>query len=207
MKPVVIPEEANAARLRIALEHIRRAPFRVVDVPLDVSCEFLHEVIQAAFGWQSYHLWTFEARDLRIELPDPEGDMLPYGPTVDASRYSVAQALDTAGGSLRYIYDFGDDWRHRIRVLDALRVDDLSALPRFVRGKWAAPPEDCGGVPGFERFRDVMADSSDEEHADFCEWHGGLWDPADVEKDRIEFDFAVLAGRLAKERGKAKSRR
>ena len=52
-----------------------------------------------------------------------------------------------------------------------------------------------------------MADSSDEEHADFCEWHGGLWDPADVEKDRIEFDFAVLAGRLAKERGKAKSRR
>ena len=152
MKPVVIPEEANAARLRIALEHIRRAPFRVVDVPLDVSCEFLHEVIQAAFGWQSYHLWTFEARDLRIELPDPEGDMLPYGPTVDASRYSVAQALDTAGGSLRV----------HLRLRGRLAASD-SGSRRAARGRSERrSPGSCGASGRLRRKTAAVSPGSSD---------------------------------------------
>lgn len=44
-------------------------------------------------------------------------------------------------------------------------------------GARARPPEDVGGVPGYERFLDVMADWDDPEHAGLKRWCGGHFDP------------------------------
>ena len=44
-------------------------------------------------------------------------------------------------------------------------------------GARARPPEDVGGVPGYEHFLAVMADPDDPEHADLKRWCGGHFDP------------------------------
>lgn len=42
--------------------------------------------------------------------------------------------------------------------------------PRCIGGEGACPPEDCGGIPGYERLREVLADPSAPEHEDVLGW-------------------------------------
>ncbi len=44
-------------------------------------------------------------------------------------------------------------------------------------GERQCPPEDVGGLPGFERFRDALADPNHPDHHELQEWHGGPFDP------------------------------
>jgi Plasmid pRiA4b ORF-3-like protein len=46
-----------------------------------------------------------------------------------------------------------------------------------VAGARARPPEDVGGVCGYERFLGIMADPDDEEHVATKRWCGGHFDP------------------------------
>ncbi len=51
----------------------------------------------------------------------------------------------------RYYYDYGDDWIHDIKLLRTYRSVHV-ADPQLWDGAGDAPPEDVGGVYGFERF-------------------------------------------------------
>ena len=51
------------------------------------------------------------------------------------------------------------------------------SYPRCLAGKRACPPEDCGGVPGYERILDTVANPEDEEYEDILEWLGDEFDP------------------------------
>ncbi len=62
----------SLARLRISLLDTNPEISRLVDVPLSASLKMLHDVIQAAMGWQDYHLWEFKAGDHHYGLPDPD---------------------------------------------------------------------------------------------------------------------------------------
>lgn len=60
------------ARPSITLEDIHPAIWRRVEVPTELSLKSLHDVIQAAFGWEDRHLWHFEVGERRYGLPDPD---------------------------------------------------------------------------------------------------------------------------------------
>jgi hypothetical protein len=93
------------------------------------------------------------------------------------------------GDRLRYLYDFGDDWDHDIKLEKVLPPDaDLraTAVPVCLAGKRACPPADCGGACAY-------ADPSDEEHERILEWLG-LEDPSDF--DPAAFDLASVNARL-----------
>ena len=59
---------------------------------------------------------------------------------------------------------FGDNWRHRITVLDVCQGDADVEYPRFIAGARRAPPEDVGSISGFEEFLEAMADPEHEQH-------------------------------------------
>jgi hypothetical protein len=67
--------------------------------------------------------------------------------------------------------------------------------PRFVDGAMRCPPEDVGGIPGFCAFLEAMADPNHPEHEDRLDWHGGPFDPADLDAKRIDKALARLAAR------------
>lgn len=82
----------------------------------------------------------------------------------------VSVALRAEGDSLLYEYDFGDCWRHdvvleRLLVADAVRVLCLG-------GERSAPPEDVGGVGGYEEFLEVLFDPEHEEFEHYRQWAG-----------------------------------
>ncbi|WP_260694319.1 plasmid pRiA4b ORF-3 family protein [Rhizobium leguminosarum] len=56
----------------------------------------------------------------------------------------------------------------------------LAATPKhgnYVAGERARPPEDVGGVSGYERFLEIIADREDPEYAEISRWCGGYFNP------------------------------
>jgi len=48
--------------------------------------------------------------------------------------------------------------------------------PRCIRAKRCAPPEDVGGVWGFEEFKEAIKNSDHEEYENYKEWYDGEFD-------------------------------
>lgn len=161
-------------QLHIELRGTKPKVWRRVLVPETITLQKLHWVIQAAFGWGHAHLHEFIAGDgERYGTPDPDYDD-PGSVSSENTRLTTALRRST----LSYVYDFGDDWVHRIQVEKTLPGDPLFTLPFCVGGACATPPEDCGGVPGYADFVRALADPNDPEHEHLAEWIGVTsWDP------------------------------
>ena len=158
-------------QFKIQLKGITKPPvWRKVSVPAKFTFLKFHEVIQAAFGWGNYHLFQFSPKGYgsypSIGLPDPEG----WGEDdiTDSRKIKLKDVFSTEGEKYTYIYDFGDDWEHKL-VLERI-LPDKTLKASCLDGKGACPPEDCGGVWGYQELKEVMADPSHPEHESMKEW-------------------------------------
>ena len=96
--------------------------------------------------------------------------------------------MEVLGDSIRefiYEYDFGDSWRHQITVTPIAKPRTDWSYPLCVAGAGAAPPEDVGGVSGYEEFLSAIKDPKHEEHDRMLEWVGGAFDPAGFDLNEI----------------------
>ena len=185
---------ANAiARLKITLDDVEPQVLRRIEVPISLRLDRLHLTIQVAMGWTNSHLYEIRARDVGWGIPDPDW---PDGP-LDARKARLVDVLeDTGAKTLHYIYDFGDNWEHTIKIE---RVTDPIAgtlYPRLLEAFGRCPPEDVGGPPGYEEFLAAMADPNHERHDEMVEWTGfNSYDPAEIDVEAIDFELASLAKR------------
>ena len=62
-------------------------------------------------------------------------------------------------------------------------------------GDWRAPPEDVGGLPGFEDFLIAMSKPRHAQHRKVVDWYGGRFEPNDIGVDTINERIAKLARR------------
>jgi hypothetical protein len=95
----------------------------------------------------------------------------------DEKEYKLSQLLKKEKDSLVYEYDFGDSWEHKIVLEKMLPYDGSVKVPTCIKGKRACPPEDCGGIWGFQNFLEAIQDPSHPEHEEMLEWVGGDFDP------------------------------
>ncbi len=100
-----------------------------------------------------------------------------------------------------YLYDFGDCWEHRLTVTDIRPGEPGASYPRYIGGERNAPPEDCGGIPGFYDMLDACADPEHPNHADAVEWLDD-YDPDAI--DELPIRYAL--SRIANARNAAKAR-
>jgi hypothetical protein len=158
--------------LHAHLAHIEPTIWRRVQVPEEYTLHQLHRVLQFIFGWLDYHLYSFRVGDRRFEAPHPEAE------GESATRVRLRQLKLEEGSELKYVYDFGDSWRHVIRVeaIDDLVPDD-DRLPRLLGGERAAPPEDSGGPWGYADKLEALRDRKHPQHKEIREWIGPLFDP------------------------------
>ena len=82
------------------------------------------------------------------------------------------QVAPRKGDRLSYTYDFGDNWEHTILVEAITSPEPGIAYPRCLTGRRACPPEDCGGIGGYDYLIEILTDPEDEEHEDRLEWLG-----------------------------------
>lgn len=183
------------ARLRIILNDVEPMPMRHIEVPLKIRLDRLHEVIQAAMGWTNTHLYEFRVGDVGWGEPDPDGI---YDGPMDAKKITLETLLDqTATRTIQYVYDFGDDWDHSIRIERVGEATPGMTYPRLLKATGACPPEDVGGAWGYEEFLEALADPDHEQHADMVHWSGGNFDAEDVGIDSIIERFNRLARKWA----------
>ena len=110
----------NVYQLKATILGTKPAVWRRVVVPEDIRLSELHQVLQAAFGWWNCHLHEFESHGTRYGSDDHDDG---WGDPPGDERRTRLRTITGPGSSFLYLYDFGDDWRHRIvveKVLPAL---------------------------------------------------------------------------------------
>jgi hypothetical protein len=152
---------------------------RVISVPQNITLIKLGKVINEAMGWYSYHLHMFKFDD------DHYGEVFDFddGNTIDHRRKHLQKVLGNRK-QFTYIYDFGDHWEHQIFVKTSTQ---LPPHPYFmILAEGACPPEDCGGAPGYEELKYVIADPENEDYDEMTEWCGDDFDPNLVDISLIQ---------------------
>lgn len=154
-------------QLTVTLLEVDGPPvWRRMAVSANTSLDRLHSTIQAVMGWQNCHLHVFEADGVRYGFAEPELEF------ADERQTTLADLVTGDGTRIGYTYDFGDDWHHEIFVEKVFTASENDRYPLCVDGRGACPPEDCGGPPGYEHLREILADPDHLEHDDRLEWLG-----------------------------------
>jgi hypothetical protein len=187
------------ARLKITLDHVEPAVMRRLEVPFDIKLSDLHLVIQAAMPWRNYHLYEFRARNHRWGLPAPDFDWPDMPRVLAAKGTSLAELIAiTAAKTFIYVYDFGDDWQHKVKIEKTCEPAPGVAYPRLTEAGGRCPPEDVGGPWGYAGYLEAIADPNHERHAEMVEWRGAHFDPTVIDVAGIEKGLAKLAKRWSR---------
>lgn len=183
----LIPASERLYQFKITLKGIKPPIWRRIQTK-DCTLDRLHEHIQTAMGWTNSHLHQFKIGG--VVHGDPQ--LLCEGGEderpINSRRKKISKIVPADGKrfSFDYEYDFGDGWEHEVLFEGCLRAEKGARYPLCVEGERACPPEDVGGICGYQDYLEAMADPKHEQHKDFVEWRG----PFDSE----EFD-AVAATR------------
>ena len=112
---------------------------------------------------------------------------------------TLQEALDKAAtDGLTYLYDFGDDWEHDIHVDGTQAPEPDQTYPRLVAAENTCPPEDIGGPPGFEMFKEAMQNPKHPEHRELKDWYGGTFNPHDPNVKQLQKNVAKIAKQISK---------
>ncbi|WP_191554183.1 plasmid pRiA4b ORF-3 family protein [Brevundimonas aurantiaca] len=191
-----MPSANDIALIHVQLDNAEPAIWRRFAAPVTTTLKGLHDLIQAAMGWQDYHLWEFEIGPHRYGDPDPEYPTNP--PTQRAAGVKLAALIARGDLTFSYVYDFGDNWRHTVQVEGVEPAQPHAPYPHFVEGALRCPPEDVGGTPGFEGFLEAVTTPRHPERRTMLDWYGGPFDPKDINRQMIEYRFAQIAKRRMK---------
>jgi hypothetical protein len=173
-------------QLRVDLRGLKPKVWRRIVVPVAIDLSLLHVVLLRAMGWEGGHMHQFIFAQASYTGEEPGLD-LPAG-VDDESGVSLRKALE-GGSSFTWVYDYGDNWQHKVKVERTVDMVVPLEHPMCITGQGACPPEDIGGVPGYEEFLQAMADPVHPEHVEMMEWHGGPFDPAAFSADEVQARF------------------
>jgi hypothetical protein len=185
-----VKDEFNTVyQFRIALQGIEPPIWRRIHIPEPYTFWDFHVAIQDAMGWLDCHLHEFRMInpstgsevDIGIPYEDFEKEIF-----IDWEE-KIADYFTMKNRSAYYVYDFGDSWEHDIQLEKILPREDIE-YPVCIEGRRACPPDDCGGVSGYEKFLKIIADPSHEEYEEMLEWVGEAFDPEYFDPKEVVFD-------------------
>jgi hypothetical protein len=173
--------QAQIYQIKITLQGVHPPIWRRIQVRGDTTLDKLHDIIQVVMGWTNSHLHQFIVGEAYFGLQDPEYEDRPAN---DETKFTLSRITKNKGSAFIYEYDFGDSWRHELLV-ERIVPPKETQYPVCLAGKLACPPEDVGGVWGYEEFLDAIRDPDHPEHKDYTEWIGGEFDPEAFDIKRV----------------------
>jgi hypothetical protein len=185
-----IPAGERLYQFKVTLLGTHQPIWRRIQVK-DGTLDKLHEHIQTAMGWTNSHLHDFQIGGKDYGDPllmDENFEEFDYG---DSTTTKLSDILPRTGKRFRfeYRYDFGDGWRHEVLFEGCVRAERGKRYPVCIAGARACPPEDVGGVWGYQEFLETIADPEHEDHDGLLAWAGGSFDPE-------AFDPAAATNRM-----------
>ena len=164
---------AAVLELKLTLAGAKPPIWRRLYVPNQITLKRLHELIQVVAGWEDKHLHEFVIAEKRY------GELAPREvvPVHNEALFRLHSLPLLEGTSFTYVYDFGDHWQIDVKVEGVVPGDPGGTYPLVLDGARAFPPEDSGGVPGYEILLEALSDPSDPEHEEYRRWVGEDFDP------------------------------
>lgn len=187
-------QEDSYYQIKISLVDSPLPIWRRVLIRADAPLSIVHQVVQITMGWFNTHLHHFEQNGK--VFGDPEE--AESGETIhDYNHYALSDLLVERGDEVSYIYDYGDDWKHRI-VLEDIQYSDVpeNAIAQCTMGKRACPPEDVGGVEGYANFISIIEDPEHEQYLDTLQWVGCDFDPNSFDPRQVNLRIQMMEERL-----------
>ncbi|HNN98277.1 MAG TPA: plasmid pRiA4b ORF-3 family protein [Pseudomonadota bacterium] len=169
-----------AYRLYVELDWVKPKVWRRLLVPVTIELPLLHVMLLWGMGWEGGHLHEFvfghdhygpSEPGLTLEVDDEEG-------------VTLREALG-ARRTFRYVYDYGDNWVHKVKVEGVVAPAEPIAHALCIAGENACPPEDVGGAPGYEEFLQALADPNNPEHEHIKTWIGRPFDASEFDIDEV----------------------
>jgi Plasmid pRiA4b ORF-3-like protein/MYND finger len=149
--------------LKVSLLKCPSDIWRIVRVPAGIDLAKLHDqVLVPIMGWcRGYHGYVFQdPKDGAVLGPKKYNgyiDMMhapmKFHYIMEDQRYPLAGLVQNVGDFIRYTYDLGDNWEHKIEVLDVVEIhspkdDKATTAVHLLDGAGACPPEDGNGLDG-----------------------------------------------------------
>ncbi len=185
-------KELDGFRVKLSLQDSEPEIWREVCLPADFSFAELHDVIQVLMSWDNYHLHQFKHNGRYIGPPEVFEDLRED--FINEKDIVLGDVFQKKGSRFEYEYDFGDSWGVDVICGGKMKPDDK--LFTVTGGEMAAPPEDCGGIPGFYNMIEVL---SDPEHPDYdmlFEWMGELeFDPKEFNLEISNIEVGAIGKR------------
>lgn len=169
------------ARLHVTLDDVTTPIERTLEVDATLSAFELHTVLQVAFGWNDSHLhefrpgtstrpveWQGDSHVVELVVTDTQDLERDYGwwiEALDEHELSVGQLLAIGRSSAEYAYDFGDNWRHSIHLVEAFEPSRDMPRARIVSALGASPLDDVGSTPGLEELHQALSQPDSPHHA------------------------------------------
>ena len=158
-------------QFKIQILKINNPPvWRRVIVPDTYTFEQFHKIIQVVLGWTDSHSYLFSPEGYGsyplITVPSE----IPFEPTEDVATTYLKEIFNTEQQTFIYIYDFGDNWIHKI-TLEAKLPDFscFSPIALYIAGEGKCPPEDCGGTLRYRLIKEILSDHKHPEYKETIE--------------------------------------
>ena len=170
-----MPVPKSIYQIKVMLNDSKPPIWRRILVADTTTLAKLHDILQTVMGWTNSHLHHFIINEEFYGSPeyDEFGDM----GTKNETRFKLNQFVNRTGFKFRYEYDFCDSWLHDLVVEKILPAEKGKQYPVCLAGKRACPPEDVGGVWGYQDFLKTVSNPKHPEYAEMREWIGGDFDP------------------------------
>jgi len=178
-------------QFKITLQEIKPSIWRRIQISDLASFWDLHVAIQDAMGWLDCHLHHFEVNHSithgKQYMGIPAYDDFDILNTLPSWEYKVRDYL-VINQKMVYAYDYGDGWQHLVEYEGLHNKEPNSTYPTCLAGERACPPEDVGGVWGYDRFLAAIKNPSHPEHKRLLEWVGELFNAEHFVPGEVTFD-------------------
>ena len=203
----------RAYRLRVTLLDTHIPIWREIVVPVDITFDDLHVILQYTMGWYNCHLYEFKIGKVVVTTDEEALDEIRYFKTIEGmkklaelrkSRFFVDRTKTLKDVDefieeyfdnnkiIDYIYDFGDDWTHEIDVLEKIE-NYPHEYAQVLKYKGNCPPEDCGGTRGYEEFLKIINNKSHADYEENVLWADGQgYGNYDIDEVNMALEEAVV---------------
>jgi tetratricopeptide (TPR) repeat protein len=186
-RPPAAAPQYPLLQLKVTIAETRPPIWRRLRVSGAMTLADFHRVLQVALGWTDNHLHLFTAAGKSYGDPSLDLEMA----IIDERGTPLGALLGRPGDRIRYEYDFGDSWIHRIQVEELASPAPEAPAAICLGGRRRGPPEDCGGASGYDKILAILAGGDSAERRGILDWLGGEIDPG-------AFDAAAINRGLAR---------
>jgi hypothetical protein len=179
--PTLKADPGSVYQIEVQLNDVEPEIWRRILVPAGETLDRIHQIIQAAMGWQDSHLHQFTSGEDTYTEVDPDTDENSQ----PEAAVAIGALLHAPGESLLYEYDFGDGWEHTVTLEQVLSGVGDRVLPICIDGQRACPPEDVGGPHGYQEFLRAYLDLQHPNHREMVDWAGEEFDPERFEIESV----------------------